>query len=327
MSRTRVGTRAFTIVELLIVIVVIAILAAITLVAYNGIRERARDAALVSTLQQTTTWIATKRAETGGIAYPADLSGLTLNADYAYEYFLEGDVYCASVSDGAHALHVTTRDPGVKYPGPCPASHWLLAGDAVDVGLYGMSGSLVGSPASTANQRGLAGSALTFGSGKYVSLNDAFWADQFNGLTGGFAFSAWVRLTAYPGARMTIIGQNYSSSAVFGIMNNGRLFFRMDDSANTTGSSAIPLNEWTHVAVSYDAGAGGVTTLYINGQQDGQYTQTDTIIDQNASLSIGWQTRQGSGADDPFTGSISDVSWYKRTLTASEVTGLYEDTK
>lgn len=33
----------FTIVELLIVIVVIAILAAITVVAYNGIRERARD--------------------------------------------------------------------------------------------------------------------------------------------------------------------------------------------------------------------------------------------------------------------------------------------
>lgn len=37
-------TRGFTIVELLIVIVVIAILAAISVVAYNGIQQRARDA-------------------------------------------------------------------------------------------------------------------------------------------------------------------------------------------------------------------------------------------------------------------------------------------
>lgn len=36
--------RGFTIVELLIVIVVIAILAAISIIAYNGIQSRARDA-------------------------------------------------------------------------------------------------------------------------------------------------------------------------------------------------------------------------------------------------------------------------------------------
>ena len=39
----RKSVRGFTIVELLIVIVVIAILAAITIVAYNGIQQRARD--------------------------------------------------------------------------------------------------------------------------------------------------------------------------------------------------------------------------------------------------------------------------------------------
>lgn len=43
MTHTKYRQSGFTIVELLIVIVVIGILAAITIVAYNGIQERARD--------------------------------------------------------------------------------------------------------------------------------------------------------------------------------------------------------------------------------------------------------------------------------------------
>jgi len=52
----RAKQKGFTIVELLIVIVVIAILAAITIVAYNGIQTRARDAsrdAAVRTLRNS----------------------------------------------------------------------------------------------------------------------------------------------------------------------------------------------------------------------------------------------------------------------------------
>lgn len=47
----RSGNQGFTIVELLIVVVVIAILAAITIVSYNGIQSRAQQSRYVQTAQ------------------------------------------------------------------------------------------------------------------------------------------------------------------------------------------------------------------------------------------------------------------------------------
>jgi prepilin-type N-terminal cleavage/methylation domain-containing protein len=61
--------RAFTIVELLIVITVIAILAAITVVGYNGIQDRARNAQRISDLKNTESLLEAYFARNG--SYPA----------------------------------------------------------------------------------------------------------------------------------------------------------------------------------------------------------------------------------------------------------------
>lgn len=64
---------AFTIVELLIVIVVIAILAAISVVAYNGIQQRANDSRRTSDIGQVKKVLEIYKADTG--SYPAVCSG------------------------------------------------------------------------------------------------------------------------------------------------------------------------------------------------------------------------------------------------------------
>lgn len=63
----------FTIVELLIVVVVIAILAAITIVAYNGVQTRAVAAALSSELQQSYKLLNNYKSTSSIDSYPASL--------------------------------------------------------------------------------------------------------------------------------------------------------------------------------------------------------------------------------------------------------------
>jgi prepilin-type N-terminal cleavage/methylation domain-containing protein len=77
----------FTIVELLIVIVVIGILAAITIVAYNGIQTRARVSAASSALSQAAKKIAVWQVDNPNTT-PTDLAtvGVVDSSDVSYQY-------------------------------------------------------------------------------------------------------------------------------------------------------------------------------------------------------------------------------------------------
>lgn len=79
-------TGGFTIVELLIVIVVIGILAAITIVAFNGVQGRANDAAAQSSVQQAFKKLEAQK--TIDSAYPATLAaaGITDSGNTSYGY-------------------------------------------------------------------------------------------------------------------------------------------------------------------------------------------------------------------------------------------------
>lgn len=95
----RKSTSAFTLVELLIAIVVIAILAAISVVAFNGIQERARDA--------------NRQSDISTIAKALDL------------YYVEHGQYPAITQTGAGLT------PGVANSHPAYMNTWNELVDAV----------------------------------------------------------------------------------------------------------------------------------------------------------------------------------------------------
>jgi len=79
LNNTNTKQRGFTIVELLIVVVIIAILAAITIVAYNGIQARARTSAAQSAAN-----VLIKKAEAGNAArssYPQTAAAFALEKE------------------------------------------------------------------------------------------------------------------------------------------------------------------------------------------------------------------------------------------------------
>jgi prepilin-type N-terminal cleavage/methylation domain-containing protein len=107
MQQRHTNTSGFTIVELLIVIVVIAILAAITVVAYNGIQERARASSVSSALNQANKKLAIYLLDSPAGQYPADLAtaGISDTGSVSYQYSVNNSVnpptYCVTATTGS----------------------------------------------------------------------------------------------------------------------------------------------------------------------------------------------------------------------------------
>lgn len=75
----QVSRRGFTIVELLIVIVILAILATISIVAYSGVNRRASDTTVKASITQATKKLAAHNVFT--LDYPPNLAGVDFHPD------------------------------------------------------------------------------------------------------------------------------------------------------------------------------------------------------------------------------------------------------
>ncbi len=107
----------FTIVELLIVVVVVAILAAITVVAYGGITDRAKSAAVNSEMKSFMKKIDTIKTTAADSMYPASIPidfGLKVNKSL-YTTGRNNWYYCTTSDRQSYSLGVVTGANGVGF--------------------------------------------------------------------------------------------------------------------------------------------------------------------------------------------------------------------
>lgn len=326
MKRTNKLQSGFTIVELLIVIVVIGILAAITIIAYNGIQERARSTTVTSALSQAAKKLAFYQVDNPN-AYPAALSdiGIQNTANLTYQYTVNNTdqppTYCLTAINGATTYYITGTTQwqiGNCSDNNGSAGWWALNGNANDQS-GGNNGTVSGATATT-GQNGQSNGAYSFnGTTSYVSgaapsmgianITMSGWALVQPGVTKG--------TIAHIGA-----GNGYS----IGVGTN---LASLDNSVTVL----FPNRRWVHTGATITAGwhlftlvlaADSTPSIYLDNVRLGTYAGTAPSA-PTAQISIGRNIGDegANQAERSFNGSIDDVRIYNRALSATEIATLH----
>ncbi|MGV9002298.1 MAG: LamG-like jellyroll fold domain-containing protein [Candidatus Saccharimonadaceae bacterium] len=320
--------KGFTIVELLIVVIVIAILAAITIVAYNGISQRSRISALQSELSQTAKALEAKKIADGIETYPTLLSDINVTSSkLTYHYNSRSNTFCVDGKDGTIEYSVRSA---VTTPTDGSCIHngmavWMpLNGDTTDNSGNGHTATLTGSPAPTTGVYGVANTGYRFtGSNQYMTISNAdtipsqtnnysvsIWGKGVSSAGGDFGYYVLRGTTTSIGSSVYWLGTNTGGTQYLGAASVGRYL---------TGITTISANAstWHNLILVY---ADGYQTLYVDGVQRIDQTQstasnttTGTVLTIGGSAS-GFRT---------INGSLDDFRVYNRALALSEVSALY----
>jgi len=124
---------AFTIVELLIVIIVIAILATVSLIAYSGLQHRARSSEAKVAVAQAKKKLELYRVDHNGYPETGNLTGAGVtDNDVSYQFTSNGTTYCltGTVEDVAYnATNTTLPSEGVCSGHAAPNETTYAIGD------------------------------------------------------------------------------------------------------------------------------------------------------------------------------------------------------
>lgn len=125
---------------------------------------------------------------------------------------------------------------------------------------------------------------------------------------------AWINPSA-EGPFNSIVGKNHTTGYAFGL-GAGKLQF-IKNGFTAFGTTTIPLNTWTHVAVTYNGT--NSTTYYVNGVAEGTTSNmTGAIQSTTDSLRIGADVSSGNPASF-FNGIIDEVRIWNTALPQASI--------
>jgi prepilin-type N-terminal cleavage/methylation domain-containing protein len=327
-------SRGFTIVELLVVIVIIGILAAIVIVSYNGVNRKLTDTVLSSDLNGASKQLKVAQTTSDNYATANDCSasppaGTTCfkassgtTYQYSYNNAVNPKTFCITATRGTTSFYIT--QDSAPTAGACPGH---TAGGAQNPALP------------TWNQRSIAGApsgwginsiatssdgtklVATIGSKLYTSSNSgSTWTERITA-PGGYA---WAKVaSSADGTRL------YVSEAGDEDHYGGSFWTSGDSGATWTQRTSIPYGNATmSFAVSSDGSRIIASYTGVYGPLD-VYTSTNYGVNWTQQPSVGQNYRAGVtiSADGTkmtvanrdyansyiYTSSNSGSSWTQRT--------------
>lgn len=330
-------SRGFTVVELLIVIVVIGILAAISIVTYGGVQQNARDKSISSDLDNVAGEITRYSVNNAGMLGTAIqwYSGGAVNpniqavptAGNVIDVVATSTDYCIrgynpsanknsitnSYAKGSTDLACATMPASAAAGGTGGAivGWWKFNGNA-NSSVNTLSDGVVTGAVPTTGQNTQPNQAFAFTNG-----NQYFVANNIQPVTTQLTLSAWIQPSSYPVERSTILEGLNPYSYYLSLANDGSLqtywYGTSIEGYHSTATNVIPLNSWTLVTATWD---GTTMNIYTNGVLRKSVAVTGPGVSSN-KIFIGNE----NGARQ-FIGSIDDARVYNRALTAAEILAL-----
>ncbi len=321
------SSAGFTVLELAVVIVVVAILAVLTIVGYGAIRQRAITAAIESDLNQAKkslhTWRLTRQPGQG--SYPTNLAQIPDIAAssgnvFTYRYFSTTNEFCLQATNANINVtkHVTNSDEEI-LDNACGVtanmtSQWKLNGNGTDT--TGAINGTLESLTSATGQGGTANTAYTFnGTSSGISVSTSNLLTP----TPAATYSFWVKPANWTSATASAFIAKRSGSGLFILYLNGTATLNVDVGTSTnrwnTGY-APPIGTWTLITITIEP---NLRKLYVNGNFQSQSTATTATMTSAATMTIG---REASVYR--FAGDMDDIRIFNRAVTAAEAATLFQ---